>query len=98
VQRATARPAATDPARVAAGRPLAEKFHCTSCHGPRLLGQGQVPRLAGQDFDYLMKRLGGYQAKTASDLDGMMTMVAQALTAADVESLVHFMASLSPAP
>ena len=97
-QRATARPASTDPARVAGGRPLAEKFHCTSCHGPRLLGQGQVPRLAGQDFDYLMKRLSGYKAKSASDLDGMMTMVAQGLTAADIESLVHFMASLPPAP
>ena len=45
-----------------------------------------------------MKRLSGYKARTTSDLDGMMTMVAQALTAADVESLVHFMASLPPAP
>ena len=73
-------------------------MHGTACHGPRLLGQGQVPRLAGQDFDYLMKRLSGYKAKSASDLDGMMTMVAQGLTAADIESLVHFMASLPPAP
>jgi len=88
------RPAAIDAARVTTGRPLAEAQHCTSCHGPGLLGQQAVPRLAGQDFDYLLKRLRGYKAKTTSDLDGMMTMVAQPLTDADVENLTHFMASL----
>jgi cytochrome c553 len=97
VQPARARPAATDAARVAAGRPLAQAHHCTSCHGPGLMGQNQVPRLAGQDFDYLLKRLRGYQTRTTSDLDGMMTMVAQPLTDEDIENLVHFIASLGPA-
>ena len=68
--------------------------HCTSCHGPALMGQLQVPRLAGQDLDYLVKRLRGYKAKTTSDLDGMMTMVAQSLSDEDVENLVHFLASM----
>ena len=62
------------------------------------MGQQAVPRLAGQDFDYLLKRLRGYKSKTTSDLDGMMTMVAQPLTDADVENLMHFMASLATAP
>jgi cytochrome c553 len=90
------RPARIDPARAAAGRPLAEAQHCTSCHGPALQGQQAVPRLAGQDFDYLLRRLRGYKAKTTSDLDGMMTMVAQPLSDADVENLTHFMAGLGP--
>jgi cytochrome c553 len=88
------RPAPVDRSRAEAGRPLAEKFHCISCHGPTLMGQQGVPRLAGQDFDYLLKRLRGYKAKTTSDLDGMMTMVAQPLSETDVDNLVHFMASL----
>jgi cytochrome c553 len=88
------RPAAIDPARAEAGRPLAQAYHCTSCHGPDLRGQQAVPRLAGQDFDYLLKRLRGYRAKTTSDLDGMMTMVAQPLSDADIENLTHFLASL----
>jgi cytochrome c553 len=95
-QRGRRRPASIDPGRAAAGRPLAEAHKCTSCHGPELLGQQAVPRLAGQDFEYLRKRLTGYKAKTTSDLDGMMTMVAQPLTDAEVEDLVHFMASLGP--
>jgi hypothetical protein len=54
------------------------------------------PRVAGQEFAYLKKRLAGYKTKTTSDLDGMMTMVAQSLSDEDVENLVHFMASVEP--
>lgn len=90
------RPAEIDAAKAAAGRPLAQAQHCTSCHGPGLIGQQQVPLLAGQDFDYLLKRLRGYRAKTTSDLDGMMTMVSQSLTEQDIENLVHFIAGLTP--
>jgi cytochrome c553 len=95
-QKATARPASVDAARVAAGRTLAQTHNCLSCHGPGLMGQNLVPRVAGQDFAYLKQRLAGYKTKTASDLDGMMTMVAQALSDEDVDNLVHFMASVEP--
>lgn len=91
-----ARPAEIDATRAAAGRPLAQSLHCGSCHGPQLMGLNQVARLAGQDFAYLLKRLRGYKAKTTSDLDGMMTMVAQSLTEEDIENLVHFMAGAAP--
>ena len=94
----TARSAAVDPARAAAGQPLAQSLHCTSCHGPTLMGQQAVPRLAGQDLAYLDKRLRGYKTRTTSDLDGQMTMVAQPLTEEDIVALVHFMASARPQP
>jgi cytochrome c553 len=90
--------AAVDAARAAAGRPLAESLHCTSCHGPTLMGQQAVPRLAGQDLAYLDKRLRGYKSRTTSDLDGQMTAIAQPLSEADIATLVHFMAGLSPRP
>ena len=60
------------------------------------MGQNQVARLAGQDFDYLLRRLRGYKAKTTSDLDGMMTMVAQSLSEEDIQNLVHFIAGAAP--
>ena len=98
-QRPRPRPAATDPAKVAEGGRLAALHHCTSCHRPDLSGQQQVPRLAGQDFTYLLRLLRAFKAKTASDLDGTMTMSAQPLRDEDIERLVHFMASLgSTAP
>ena len=95
-QAARRRPATLDPARVAAGRQLAELHHCTSCHRPGLTGQEQAARLAGQDFEYLLRLLRGFKARTASDLDGTMTVAAQPLGPGDILNLVHFMASLDP--
>jgi cytochrome c553 len=98
VQRPQPRPAAPDPGKAAIGRRLAEDYHCTSCHRPGLVGQQQVPRLAGQDFTYLLKLLRGFKAQTASDLDGSMTMAAQPLSEGDIENLTHFIASLGAEP
>jgi cytochrome c553 len=93
-----ARPAATDPTRIAAGQRLAQLHHCASCHRPEFTGQQQVPRLAGQDYAYLLKLLRGFKARTASDLDGTMTIAAQPLTDEDILNLVHFLASLGSQP
>lgn len=95
-QRPRGRGSAVDPARVAAGRLLADQHHCTSCHTPRLTGQQMAPLLAGQDLAYLRKLLRGFRAGTAADLDGTMTMAARPLTAEDIENLVHYLASLQP--
>jgi cytochrome c553 len=84
----------TDPEKAAAGRQLAALHHCSSCHRPDLTGQQQVPRLAGQDFDYLLKLLRGFKAQTASDLEGTMTSAAQPLSQDDIVNLVHYLASL----
>jgi cytochrome c553 len=93
-QRPLRRPAVSDPARVAAGRELADRHHCTSCHRPGLVGQEQAARLAGQDFDYLLRLLRGFRARTASDLDGTMTVATQPLTDDEIVSLVHYISTL----
>ena len=93
-QRPRRRPSVTDPARVAAGEPLATLHHCTSCHRPGLVGQEQTARLAGQDLEYLLRLLRAFKARTASDLDGTMTVATQPLTDDEIVSLVHFIATL----
>src|SRR5260221_7640374 len=49
---ASQRPAApshkTAPENAATGPKLAQQFNCVHCHGPTLLGQQHIPRLAGQ--------------------------------------------------
>jgi cytochrome c553 len=95
-QPATPRPA-TPAAPPADARAVADAYHCTSCHGPDLMGQNLAPRLAGQDPDYLVKRLRGYKARTTSDLDGMMTMVAQSVKDEHLEMLARYFAALAPA-
>ena len=97
-QRPLQRAAVTEPAKVAAGRQLAEQHHCVSCHRPGLVGYQQIPRLAGQDLPYLVSILRRFKAQTAGDLDGTMTTAVQPLNEADIDSLAHYMATLPPVP
>jgi cytochrome c553 len=83
-----------NPQMVEDGRKAAVYYHCTSCHRKDLSGHEQVPRLAGQDIDYLRKLLRAFKEKRATDLDGMMTMSAQPIREEDIEILAHFLASL----
>jgi cytochrome c553 len=78
------------------GPELAQKFHCTQCHGPQLLGQQQMPRLAGQHYDYLRAQLRGFRDGKRADLDGKMTESAQGLSDADIDVLADYMAGLEP--
>jgi cytochrome c553 len=93
-----ARQAALDPAKIATGAKLADLHHCSSCHRPGFTGQQQAARLAGQDYDYLLKLLRGFKAKTASDLDGTMTIAAQPLSDEDIVNLVQYISSLGTPP
>jgi cytochrome c553 len=88
------RPAKLDPQQVEDGKKAAAFYQCTSCHQPDLAGKEQTPRLAGQDIGYLRKLIRGFKEKTASDLDGTMTVSAQLITEEDIEILAQFLASL----
>ena len=84
----------TDPANAATAPKLAQQFNCVQCHGKELLGQQHIPRLAGQQFEYLKMQLRGFKAQTRADLDGNMTSAAQALSENDIDALVDYMAGL----
>jgi cytochrome c553 len=70
----------TQPANVETGARLAKQYNCTQCHGPALMGQQHIPRLAGQQVEYLKAQLRGFKASTRFDMDGQMTSAAQALS------------------
>jgi cytochrome c553 len=89
---ASTRTVASD--KLTAGRQLSEKLNCVQCHGPRLLGQQHIPRLAGQQFDYLRVQLRGFKAGTRFDMDGNMTAAAQPLSEADIELLAEYLAGI----
>ena len=84
----------TDPANAATAPKLAQQFNCVQCHGKALLGQQHIPRLAGQQFEYLKMQLRGFKAQTRADLDGNMTSAAQALSENDIDALVVYIAGL----
>jgi len=78
----------------AAGRQLTEKFNCVACHGAALKGQQHIPRLAGQQADYLRTQLRGFKAGTRFDMDGNMTAAAQPLAPADIDVLAEYLSTL----
>jgi len=80
--------------RMAAGRELAQRHNCTACHGPQLAGQQHIPRLAGQQAEYLRTQLRGFKASTRFDMDGVMTSAAQPLSSADIDALADYLAGL----
>jgi cytochrome c553 len=82
----------SNPENAKAGPLLAQKFNCTQCHGRGLLGQQHIPRIAGQQFEYLRTQLRGFKAATRADIDGNMTSAAQALSDKDIEVLADFIA------
>jgi len=84
----------TAPANVEKGRQLAVQNNCTACHSANLMGQQHIPRLAGQQKDYLRAQLASFKASTRGEMDGVMTSAAQALSANDIDVLADYMAGL----
>jgi cytochrome c553 len=84
----------TAPANVEKGRQLSVQNNCVACHAANLMGQQHIPRLAGQQKDYLRAQLESFKASTRGEMDGVMTSAAQALSADDIEVLADYMAGL----
>ena len=79
--------------RAATGEAVAQRLNCVQCHGPTLMGVQHIPRIAGQQADYLRAQLNGFKAGTRFDMDGNMTAAAQPLTAEDIELLSVYLSS-----
>jgi cytochrome c553 len=95
-QKAAAPSHKTSPENAEAGAKLAQQLNCVQCHGPKLRGQEHIPRLAGQQYEYLLAQLRKFKAQTRGDFDGFMTQIAQPLTDKDIEILADYAAGLSP--
>ena len=93
-QKPAAPPHKTSPENAAAGKRLAEKHNCVQCHGPTLTGLQHIPRLAGQQFEYLRTQLRGFKSQTRADIDGNMTSAAQPLSDRDIETLADYLSGL----
>ena len=88
----TAKSAAETVARMKA---LTDKNNCTACHTPTLIGQQHIPRLAGQQKDYLLDQLRAFKTSKRADIDGTMTSAAQGLSMDDLEPLADYLSTLS---
>jgi cytochrome c553 len=81
---------------LAVGPALALQKNCVQCHnGPGLRGQQSVPRIAGQQIEYVAAQLRLFKAGIRGDIDGNMTSAAQELTDKDIDTLADYISGLS---
>jgi cytochrome c553 len=81
-----------DPALDARGRELAASHRCGTCHLPDYVGRDQMPRIAGQREDYLLKALRDYRGGARAGDGAQMAEVVHALSDDDLKALAHHIA------
>ncbi|WP_159460809.1 c-type cytochrome [Polynucleobacter kasalickyi] len=82
------------PENIELGAKLAQQYNCTQCHGPNLLGVQHIPRIAGQNHDYLLTQLKGFKAMTRADMDGNMSSAVSAIKLEDLVLISDYVAGL----
>ncbi|MGB2818421.1 MAG: c-type cytochrome [Burkholderiaceae bacterium] len=83
-----------DPARAARGKAKADETLCTMCHLGGFLGQNEIPRVAGQHYEYTVKQMRDFKAGRRTNDAGNMASVAKTLSDQDIEDLGHYLAGL----
>ena len=81
-----------DPTRMDRGRALAQQNRCNFCHQSNFQGLDNVPRLAGQREDYLLKSLRAYKDNSRRGYDAQMSEVVYAMKDEDFVDLAYFLA------
>jgi cytochrome c553 len=85
---------AGDPARIQRAQALAQQHRCNSCHNPDFSGKDNVPRLADQREDYLLKTMREYKDNSRHGYDGTMAEVLQPVTSEQIADLAYYIARL----
>jgi len=85
-------PSPVEPARAERARALIQRNRCNVCHTANFAGIENVPRLAGQREEYLVKSLRGYKDNSRRGYDTQMADVAEPLADADFVDLAHYLA------
>jgi cytochrome c553 len=83
-----------DEAKVRLGKAKADEVLCAMCHLAGFAGQNEIPRVAGQQYDYVLKQLKDFRARSRTNDAGNMTSVSQGLSDADIENLAQYISSL----
>jgi cytochrome c553 len=81
-----------DAARMDKARALATQRRCNFCHQTNFQGLDNVPRLAGQREDYLLKTLRGYKDNSRRGYDAQMSEVVYDMKDEEFVDLAYFLA------
>ena len=84
----------TDPAKATDGKAVADAALCTMCHLGGFSGQNEVPRVAGQEYDYIVKQLKDFRGRNRTNDAGNMTSVSKGLSDAQIDALAQYITGL----
>ena len=80
--------------KIKLGKAKAAETLCSMCHLGEFAGQNEIPKVAGQHYEYIVQQLMDFKARKRTNDAGNMTSVAQTLSDADIENLGHYITSL----
>ena len=83
---------APDQARLDRAAGLVGQNHCNICHRPDFSGQENVPRIADQREDYLLKSLRDYKSGKRPGYEPTMAEALQPLSDAQLADLAYYLA------
>jgi len=81
-----------DLARMQAGRALITQHHCNSCHDLNLAGRENIPHIANQREDFLVKTMLEYRDNIRHGYDGVMASVLAPISDAQIADLAYYIA------
>ena len=84
----------TDPAKATKGKAKAGEVLCTMCHLGGFKGQNEIPRVAGQHHDYVVKQMKDFREARRTNDAGTMVSVSRTLSDEDIEHLAQYLSSL----
>lgn len=84
-----------DPAKANEGKTIADAALCTMCHQGGFAGQNEVPRVAGQHYEYIVKQLKDFRDRRRTNDAGNMTAYTKGLTDEQVDALAQYITNLN---
>jgi len=83
---------AVDAARMQRVKVLVQQNHCESCHNQDFSGRDNIPRIADQREDYLVKTMTEYKNNTRHGYDATMAEVLNPVSVEQIADLAYYIA------
>ncbi|TXJ10158.1 MAG: cytochrome C [Afipia sp.] len=85
---------AGDPARMQQAVALIQQHRCNTCHNTDLAGRDNIPRIANQREDYLVKTMREYKDNSRHGYDATMADVLQPVTDQQIVELAYYISRM----
>jgi cytochrome c553 len=82
---------ASDTAQSERAIAFVKRLNCAACHGARLAGHDQLPRLAAQNAGYLAQQLEAFRRGERKDPTGVMNVMVDSLTSQDIVDVAQYL-------